>query len=121
MKKSVLCAVLLLAGCAKQPGDIVAASVPSDTYMQMSCQNLAAEKSGKQTELDALSSKQAETANRDAAWMAIVHVPVASLSRGDDAKQIADLKGQLNAIDRAYQAKSCAVAAQPQTQDKQKP
>ena len=102
--------LLLLAGCAKQPGDIVAAAVPTDSYVQMSCANLVSEKAGKQSQLDTLSSVQEETANRDAAWMAIVHVPVASMSRGDNAKQIAELKGQINAIDQAYQAKSCAGA-----------
>jgi hypothetical protein len=110
MKKSVLCALLLLAGCAKQPGDIVAASVPTDSYMQMSCENLAAEKSGKETQLGTLSGQQEETANRDGAWMTIIHVPVASMAGGDHGKEIAELKGQLAAIDKASQAKSCGVA-----------
>lgn len=112
MKKTVLCALLLLAGCAKQPGDIVAAAVPTDSYMQMGCADLTATKSSKQTELGTLSGRQEEAANRDAAWMAIVHVPVASMTQGDHAKDIARLKGELDAIDRAYQAKSCGAPAQ---------
>jgi hypothetical protein len=120
MNRTVLCALLLLlAGCAKQPGDIVAASVPTDAYSQMTCAGLASEKAHKQTELGGLSSKQEEMANRDAAWMMIVHVPVASLSQGDHAKRIADLKGQLNAIDQSYQSKSCATPARTTAQVKQ--
>jgi uncharacterized protein YfaP (DUF2135 family) len=109
MKKTVLCLLLLLAGCAKQPGDIVAAAVPTDSYMQADCASLATQKSTKQAELDALSSRQTETANRDAAWMTIIHVPVASMARGDDAEKIAALKGEINAIDQTAQSKSCAA------------
>jgi uncharacterized protein YfaP (DUF2135 family) len=109
MKKSVLLLLLLVAGCAKQPGDIVAASVPTDPYMAMDCPTLASARAGKQAELDALSSRQTETANRDAAWMTIIHVPVASMARGDDAKKIAGLKGEINAMDQASQAKACGA------------
>jgi hypothetical protein len=116
MKRPVLWALLLLlAGCAKQPGDIVAASVPTDPYMQMSCQSLASERESRQTRLGTLSGEQEETANRDAAWMTIVHIPVASMARGDHAGEIADLKGQIAAIDRAAQAKSCGFRTDAQT------
>ena len=102
MKKTMFWAVLaLLAGCAKQPGDIVAASVPTDSYMQMGCQNLVAEKNSKQAELDTLSLQQQKTAERDAAWVAIVHVPVASMASGDQAARISTLKGEVNAIEQA--------------------
>jgi hypothetical protein len=109
MKKSALWLLpLLLAGCAKQPGDIVASSVPTDPYMQMDCRSLTSERSAKETRLGTLSGEQEETANRDGAWMAMVHIPVASLAGGDHADEIADLKGQIAAIDRAAQAKSCS-------------
>lgn len=112
MKKIYLCAFLLLAGCAKQPGDIVAVSVPTDSYMQMSCPQLTTQKADKALELDGLSNKQAETANRDAAWMTIVHVPMASMAGGDNSKKIAQLKGEVTAIDQAYKAKGCAAQTQ---------
>jgi hypothetical protein len=108
MKRPILWAVLvLLAGCAKQPGDIVAASVPSDSYMRMGCQSLAAEKNSKQAELDTLSLQQQKTAERDAAWVAIIHVPVASMANGDQAARISTLKGEVNAIEHARRAKAC--------------
>jgi len=126
MKKLPLCALLLLAGCARQPDDIVAVSVPTDSYMQISCPDLATQKADKQQELDGLSSKQAEVANRDAAWMTIVHVPVASMTQGDNAKEIARLKGEVGAIDQAYQSKGCATQTvtpsdtKPKVDDKHK-
>ena len=107
MKKSVLCVLLLLAGCAKPPGDIAATAVSTDPYMQMNCASLAAEKAGKEAQLSRISSEQQETADRDAAWMTIIHVPVASMSKGDKEPEIARLKGQLNAISHASAAKSC--------------
>jgi hypothetical protein len=114
-KTAALWALLvLLAACAKQPGDIVATSVPVDPYMQMSCRSLATERDGKETRLGTLSGEQEETANRDAAWMAMVHIPVASMASGDHADEIANLKGQIAAIDRAAQAKSCRLGAERQ-------
>lgn len=109
MKKILPCALLLLAGCARQPGDIVAVSVPTDSYTQMRCQDLTTQKADKQQQLDALSDKQAEVANRDAAWMAMVHVPVASMTQGDNADEIGRLKGEVSAIDQAYQSKGCTT------------
>jgi hypothetical protein len=115
MKKPVSWALLVLvAGCAKQPGDIVAASVPTDAYMQMNCRSLASERSSKETRLGTLSSEQEQTANHDAAWMAMVHIPLASIANGDYAREIADLKGQIAAIDRAAKAKSCGFEKQAQ-------
>ena len=99
--------LLLLAGCAKMPEDISASQVSADPYMQMSCERLASERAAKQAEYDRVAKIQEETSKRDEAWMAIVHVPVASMSNGDNEPQIASLKGQLNAISQASRAKGC--------------
>ncbi|MBL0374653.1 hypothetical protein JJB09_21810 [Rhizobium sp. KVB221] len=109
MKRTVICALLLLAGCAKMPDDISAAPVSADPYMQMSCESLASERAAKQADYDRIAKVQTETSKRDEAWMAIVHVPVASMSNGDNEPHIATLKGQLNAISKASQAKGCRV------------
>lgn len=110
MKKVILCTLLLLAGCAKMPEDIAPAAVSADPYMQMDCASLSAEQQSKQTQLKSLGGQQTETSNRDKAWMAIVHVPVASMSSDDLEPQIANLKGQVNAINQASQAKACPAA-----------
>jgi len=75
--------------------------------MGMSCEQLASERASKQAQLDHHAKEQKDISDRDAAWMAIVHVPVASMSRGDREPQIATLKGQVNAIDHASRAKAC--------------
>jgi len=107
MRKSIFCVVLLLAACAKPPGKIEATAVPAGHYMQMSCVSLASEKAGKQAQLNRFSNEQQDTSDRDAAWMTIIHLPVASMSNGDREPEIAHLKGQLNAINQASRAKSC--------------
>jgi hypothetical protein len=99
--------LLLLAGCAKMPKDIAPTAVSADPYMQMSCEGLAQERQAKQAELKRHEDIQTETSNRDKAWMTIVHVPVASMSGGDLEPQISRVKGQINAINQASQAKAC--------------
>lgn len=108
MKKSVIVSLLLLAGCAKPPGEIAAAAIATDPYLQRNCDSLVAERADKRAALEQLSEHQEETAKRDAAWMAIVHVPVASMSRGDKEAEISRLKGHLRAIDEAMRAKGCS-------------
>jgi len=110
MKKAWLCALLLVAGCAKMPDDIAPAATSSDPYMQMSCGSLAAERHKRQSELRRYEAHQTETANRDKAWMTIVHVPIGSMTNGDIEPQIASTKGHLTAINSAAQSKGCAAS-----------
>ena len=107
MKKAWLCALLLVAGCAKMPEDIAPAAVAADPYMQMSCEGLAQQRQAKQMEFRRLEAHQTETSNRDKAWMTVLHVPVGSMTRGDLEPQIASTKGHINAINHASQAKGC--------------
>jgi len=111
MKKIVICAAMLLAaGCAKRPEEIAATSVPVDPYMQMQCPELAQLKTQKDMELANLSKEQKETADQDAAAMAVIHVPVGSMAGNDREHDIARAKGEVQAINSAYQSKSCAAA-----------
>lgn len=109
MKKIVICAAMLLAaGCAKRPEDIAAIPVASDTYMQMECPQLVQLKTQKDAELAALEKHQKQVADHDAAAMAVIHVPVGSMSGGDKEEQVARAKGEVQAITSAYQSKNCA-------------
>ena len=108
MKKIVVCAAMLLAaGCAKAPDDIAAAHVPTDSYMQMECPQLSALRMQKQTQLSALEKEQLAAARQDAAAMAVIHIPYASWSGQDKEPEFARLKGEVQAINSAYQSKSC--------------
>lgn len=112
MKKLTVCIAFLLAGCAKLPDEIKASDVAVTPYMQMSCPELASQRSMKQMELSRLEEAQVKTAKQDAAAMSIIHVPLASIRGHDRGPEIADRKGELGAIDQAIQAKACN-ATQP--------
>jgi hypothetical protein len=108
MKKILICAAMLLAaGCAKRPDEIMAAPVAADPYMQMQCPQLAQLKMQKDAELAKLEKDQKETADQDAAAMAVIHVPVGSMSGNDREPEIARAKGEVQAINSAYQSKDC--------------
>jgi len=110
MNKAWICALLLVAGCAKMPDDIAPAAVSAEPYMQMSCAGLAAARQNKHIELKRHEDHQTLTANRDKAWMTIVHVPIGSMTNGDIEPQIAGTKGHISAIDKAARSKGCAGA-----------
>lgn len=109
MKRIIICAAMLLAaGCAKAPEDIVATPVAVEPYMQMQCPQLVSLKMQKDTELAALEKSQLEAARHDAAGMATIHIPVASMAGKDKEPEYARAKGEVQAINSAYQTKNCA-------------
>jgi starvation-inducible outer membrane lipoprotein len=111
MKKFVICAaaMLLAAGCAKRPEEIIAAAVPAESYMQMQCAQLASLKVQKEAELGKLSEHQAKVAEHDKAAMYVLHVPMGTITQGDKEEQVARAKGEVQAINTAYQSKNCAA------------
>ena len=110
MKKIVLCAAMLLAaGCAKRPEEIMATSVAVDPYLQMQCPQLSTLKMQKDAELARLEKEQQRAAAHDAAAMVVIHVPVASMAGQDKEREVARAKGEAQAVNSAYRSKGCAA------------
>ena len=111
MKKFVICAAVLLlaAGCAKRPDEIMATPVSADPYMQMDCAQLSQLKMQKDAELAKLEKEQNQIAEHDAASMAVIHVPISKVNGADRSEELARVKGEAQAIGSAYQSKNCAA------------
>lgn len=103
--------ILLLASCAKRPDEIMAEPIAVDPYMQMDCATLASMKGQKEAELRSAEAAQLEASQRDAAAMSIIHVPLASMQGHDIEEKVARAKGEVQAINSAYQSKSCTGTA----------
>lgn len=109
MKKLLVCAAMLIAaGCAKRPDEIMAAPVAVDPYMQMQCAQLGPLKAQKQAEQAKVEEEQKKARNRDMAAMSIIHVPIASMTGQSKEAEVARGKGELQAIDSAMRSKGCA-------------
>jgi hypothetical protein len=109
-----LAAALLLAGCASRSSEITAAYVSPITYQSHNCQQLAAEAqavSAKAAELSG-AQDQKRTSDQIATGVAIVVFwPAAFFVGGDGqvAAQLAQLKGQMNAIEQSSIQKKCGI------------
>ena len=109
MKRIALVTMALLAaGCAKQPDQIAASPVAADRYLQMSCAELLAGRTGKQAAQARLEQAQHEAAEHDKAAMSVIHIPVASMAGQDREHDVARGKGELQALDTAMRSKGCA-------------
>ena len=110
MKKLLVCAAMLLAaGCAKRPDEIMATPVAVDPYLQMQCAQLGPLKMQKEAELATLEKAQFNASEHDKAAMSVIHIPVASMTGKDNEEGVARAKGEVQAINSAYQSRNCAA------------
>lgn len=108
MKILAVWAILVSAGCAKQPDQIAAVEVGSDAYARHSCSQLAAEELRVNQEVANLSARQQSAANGDAWGVFLIGLPVSSMGGGDQEAAISIAKGKQQAIDRQQLAKRCS-------------
>lgn len=114
MKKLITttAAVAMLAACAKQPEQVVAAPVSTLPYQGLSCRALAIEEAQIVEHVHTLTGAQKKKANADAAIMAvgvIVFWPALfALAAGTDQEAaLSRAKGEYEAIQKAKAAKRC--------------
>jgi hypothetical protein len=114
---ATLVATLLLAGCATSPKNIEASYVSPVPYQSMTCNQLRAEAQRVSYAAAKATGKQSDQAGKDAVAMGVTLVvfwPAVFFIGGDktNAAEVANLKGQMNAIADVNQAKNCGIQFQ---------
>lgn len=99
--------VTLIAGCAKSPDSIAPAYVSPTAYNGWDCKQLAEESQRVSHALQVASQQQQNARTGDVVGVALIGMPVSTLSGDNIAPQIADLKGQQDALMRARLDKRC--------------
>jgi uncharacterized protein YcfL len=119
VRKSVVAvlAALLLAGCASSAADVAPAYVSPIQYQTFTCPQLAAEAQRVSAAAVAASGAQDSQRTKDAlatTAAVIVFWPAAFFVQGDkqNAAQLAQLKGQMDAIQQESIAKNCGIQFQ---------
>lgn len=112
--KTILVCMLLLTGCASRAVDVAPAYFPPTAYQSYTCDQLTAE--ARAVSQQAAVASQQQDANRVGDQIrttvgAVVFWPVILLNKGDgaDAARLAQLKGQMQAIEQASNQKRCNI------------
>lgn len=116
-KSIVVLMALSLAGCASRAADITPAYVSPIQYQSYTCPQLAAEAQRVSAAAAAASGVQDSQATKDAVATTVAVVvfwPTAFLVQGDkqNAAQLAQLKGQMDAIQQESIVKNCGIQFQ---------
>ena len=120
MKKTVgalLSVAVLLGGCATSPKDIEASYVSPVPYQGMSCNQLRAEAARVSNAAAVATGRQSQQAGSDAAAMTVsmlIFWPAIFFVGGDkgNAVELANLKGQMQAIEQVNAEKNCGIQFQ---------
>ncbi|MEX3006940.1 hypothetical protein [Hoeflea sp. TYP-13] len=91
-------AAAVLSGCAKSPESIAPAYVSTTTYSGWSCSQLKREATHLDNALASASAQQEKARGNDVAGVIFIGLPVSTLSGDNIAPQIANLKGQKEAV-----------------------
>ncbi len=100
---------LALAGCAQTPEEVRPAYVSSVAFDSWTCRQLGEEQARLQTALSTASAQQYQTRSNDVAGWLLLGLPVGSMSGGNVAPEIANYKGQIEAVQQAMIRKSCGA------------
>ena len=115
--KRILAICFILGGCASKSSDISASYVSPIMYQNHTCSQLAQEAQGVSSRAAQVSGAQDQKRTNDAIATGVAVVvfwPAAFLVGGDgpQAAELANLKGQMNAIEQASIQKRCGIQFQ---------
>lgn len=104
----VACAVAaLVAGCAARPENIPPSYVSTLNYQGLTCQQLAEEGARVDAAYDLAARKQTHARHEDTLGVALVGLPLGSMTGRNVATEVANLKGQQLAIRQIETQKYC--------------
>ncbi|WP_068085843.1 hypothetical protein [Polycladidibacter stylochi] len=113
---AALSMAISVAGCATNPDNITAAHVSSNSYSKMSCSSIKEEFAQVNSKLLAITKEQKDARKLDTVsltvglvifWPALFLLAVTD----DEKEQIAQLKGQHDAVKAAALKRSCKLAS----------
>ncbi|MGO9389249.1 hypothetical protein [Rhodoblastus sp.] len=110
-RAAVAIAALGLTSCAQAPEEVRPSYVSSVAYDSWTCRQLGEEQARLQAALTGASAQQNQTRSTDVAGWLFIGLPVGSMSGGNVAPEIANYKGQIEAVQQAMIRKSCANRA----------
>jgi hypothetical protein len=116
-KSGVVVLAAMLGGCASSSSEITPAYVSPVMYQQYSCAQLAQEAQAVSTRAAALSGAQDQKRTNDAiatTAAVVIFWPAAFFVGGDKqtAAELAQMKGQMVAIEQSANAKKCGIQFQ---------
>ena len=100
--------LLPLVGCAPNPTRIDPKPVPVGNYASMTCGELATLHNVDLRSLRSNDAEQRATRRSDAWGVLLIGLPVGRMAGGNRADRIAELKGELVAIDSTFAAHHCS-------------
>ena len=115
MTAVVVAASVVVSGCATAPGNISAAYVSPNQYATYSCDALNAEAGRLRAKVSEVTGIQQQKATSDTVSMTVGMLlfwpALFFLASGKDrSAELAQLKGEVQALDQAWNMKSCAQA-----------
>lgn len=115
--KSLICVTFFLSACAQKSDDITASYVSPNEYTGYSCNQLRAEANRVASRASSAMATQDKSAQNDGTAVAVGAIlfwPALFFIKGDKATatEVASLKGQIDAIEKANIALDCGIKFQ---------
>ncbi len=121
MKRLILSlGIAVCAGCAMRPESVKPAYISDMTYRDWTCEQLGQEQTRLAAALASSCDAQRQARSGDTWGVILLGLPVSTLSGNNQASEIARLKGELQALQRAATLKNCNLPEIPDPVAKRK-
>lgn len=108
---AIACAAVLVSGCATRASGVAPLAISSAEYAHLNCADARAQLASARERENALTRQQNNAATGDAVGVFLLAIPVGSVFGADVSGELAQAKGEANALERHVAAR-CAAEAQ---------